>query len=355
MLRLAPILICFFFFSVPEFSQQTAAIAPPAPDTRITLDVVVKDKSGTPVSGLQQQNFTILDDKQPQNILSFEAVGGTASADDGLEMILVVDALNTGFQRVSYGRQQVEKFLRQDNGKLVRPLSIDFLSDSGLSIQNTASRDGNALIAYMEQHPSGLRTSGRSQGFYGAADRAQLSLRSLGQLAEYEAKRPGRKMVIWLSPGWALLTGPRVQLTSKDQQNIFQTVVALSTQLRQARIALYAVDPLGTTDAGRFRTFYYEQYLKGVSGPSKVQFANLALQVLADQSGGRVLNSNNDIASEIETCIRDANAYYVLSFEPRPADGPDDYHAIEVKLDQPQLKAQTRAGYYAQPNKPRTP
>jgi len=152
-----------------------------------------------------------------------------------------------------------------------------------------------------------------------------------------------------------MLTGPNVQLTSKDQQNLFSTVVAVSTQLRQSRIALYAVDPLGTSDAGSFRTFYYEQFLKGVTSPNRVVIGNLALQVLAYQSGGRVLKSSNDVAGEIEHCIRDANTYYVVTYDPPPADGPDDYHAIEVKLDQPQLKAQTRSGYYAQPTRPRTP
>lgn len=346
---MAVIWLSLFLLSLPALPRQA-----PAPASRITLDVVVNDKSGSPVSGLEQQNFTILDNKQPQKILSFQAIRGT-SAEDHLETILLLDAANIGFSRVAYAREEIEKFLRQDGGKLAQPLSIDFLSDSGLSIQNTASRDGNALIAYIDQHQTGLRTTRRSQGFYGATDRVQLSIRALGQLAEYEENRPGRKIVIWVSPGWPMLSGPSVQLSSKDQQNLFNTVVAVSTELRQSRIALYAVDPLGTADAGGFRTFYYEDFLKGVNAPNHVLIGNLALQVLAYQSGGRVLNSSNNVAGEIERCIRDANSYYVLSYDPPPADGPNDYHAIEVKLDQPQLKAQTRSGYYAQPTRPRTP
>jgi VWFA-related protein len=350
MTRPFPLWICLFFLSLPASPRQAAT-----PASRITLDVVVNDKSGNPVSGLEQQNFTILDNKQPQKILSFEAIGGNGAANADLETILVIDAVNIGLTRVAFAREEIQKFLRQDGGKLARPLSIDFLSDSGLIGQETPSRDGDALIAYMNQHQTALRTLRRSQGFYGAADQVQLSLRALGQLAQYEENRPGRKIVIWVSPGWPMLTGPNVQLTSKDQQNLFSTVVAVSTQLRQSRIALYAVDPLGTSDAGSFRTFYYEQFLKGVTSPNRVVIGNLALQVLAYQSGGRVLKSSNDVAGEIEHCIRDANTYYVVTYDPPPADGPDDYHAIEVKLDQPQLKAQTRSGYYAQPTRPRTP
>jgi hypothetical protein len=109
------------------------------------------------------------------------------------------------------------------------------------------------------------------------------------------------------------------------------------------------VDPLGTTDSGSFRTFYWESFLKGVRSAKDAKIGNLALQVLAFQSGGRVLNSNNDVTAEIETCVRDANTYYILSFAPEPADGPNDYHTIQVKIDRPKLKAQTLAGYYAQP------
>jgi hypothetical protein len=30
-------------------------------------------------------------------------------------------------------------------------------------------------------------------------------------------------------------------------------------------------------------------------------------------------------------------------------DGPNEYHALEMKFDKPGLKALTRTGYYAQP------
>jgi VWFA-related protein len=344
-----------FLFFLPLYAlayQGGASTASGLTNGQITLDVVANDKSGRPVSGLQQADFTIVDNKQPQQIVSFEAAGQNASGNNSVEIVVVVDSVNTSFLRVGYVRDQISKFLRQDGGRLSRPVSFAFSSDSGFSIQNAPSLDGNALVTYLNQQETALRSIRRSQGFYGAVDRSQLSLRALGELAAYEAKKPGRKLVVWISPGWPLLSGPRVQLSSKDEQNIFNSIVAMSTQLRQSRITLYSVDPLGTADSGGFRTFYYEQFLKGVSAPKQVQFGDLALQVLASQSGGRVLNGNNDLGGEIETCVRDANAYYVLSFSPRPADGPNEYHAIQVKIAQPQLKAQTRSGYYAQPARP---
>jgi VWFA-related protein len=253
---------------------------------------------------------------------------------------------------VAFARTGITKFLQQDGGKLSRPVSIGFFTDSGLEMQQTPSRDGNALAAFLNQHQTPLRSIRRSQGIYGAGDRTSLSLRALSQLAEVEGKNPERKIVIWISPGWPLLSGPRIQLTNKQEQEIFNTIVSTSTLLRQSRVTLSAVDPSGTSDAGSFQTFYYEQFLKGVKSPKEVQFGNLALQVLATQSGGRVLNSGNDIGGEIQHCVRDISASYVLTFDPHPADGPNDYHAIEVKVGKPDMKAQTRYGYYAQPAQP---
>jgi VWFA-related protein len=176
-------------------------------------------------------------------------------------------------------------------------------------------------------------------------------MRTLDQLAQVEATQPGRKLVIWLSPGWPLLSGPGIYLSNKDKEVLFHRVVALSVELRQSRITLYAVDPEGTNDSGSFRTFYYETFLKGVTAPKNVNYGNLALQVLATQSGGRVLNSNNDIAKEIANCVRDARAFYTLSFEAPPADHPNEYHSLELKVDKPGMAVRTSTGYYAQPYK----
>jgi VWFA-related protein len=352
---------CIFYLSFHVLAGQGVVAPFPASATlretesRIRLDVVVNDKSGKPVSGLKQQDFAVFDGKQPQKILSFEAVMDATADREPVEIILVVDSVNTRFERVSYERDQIKRFLQRDGGKLVRPVSIAFFSDSGLNLEGTASRDGNALAAYLNQNEAALRSITRSQGFYGAEDRMQLSVRALQELTEFAAKRPGRKIVIFVSPGWATLSGPEVQLTQKDQVGIFKTIVALSNQLRESGITLYSVDPLGTADAGTVRTFYWETFLKGVRSPNQVLLGNLSLQVLASQSGGRVLNSGNDLVSEFDRCTRDANTYYTLSIDSRPADGPDDYHAIEVKIAGSRLKAQTRSGYYAEPLQPRTP
>src|ERR1700730_7107581 len=140
------------FLSLPAFPWQSdPPVNSTADDTNrhISLDVVVTDKSERPAAGLQQQDFTILDNKQPQTILSFRAVTG-ATADPPIEIILLIDRVNTSLQNSAYERQQTEKFLRQNGGHLAYPVSMVFFSDSGTQMQE-ATRDGNALSAALEQ------------------------------------------------------------------------------------------------------------------------------------------------------------------------------------------------------------
>ncbi|HEX4228628.1 MAG TPA: VWA domain-containing protein [Bryobacteraceae bacterium] len=344
------IYLCLLLWTVaipdPAAAEQDAPRKPSGAENRITLDVVAKDKSGKLAPNLQEEDFTILDNKRPRRIVSFEAVSGATASGPPMQIVLVVDAVNTTFAKVAYDRSELDKFLKRDGGRLSRPLSMAFVTDSGLKM-GAPSRDGAALQEYLDQHVTGLRAVTRSQGFYGAVDRLRLSLDALNRIAQNLGSQPGRKLVVWISPGWPLLSGPRMQLTSKQEQQIFQNVVGLSTELRESGITLYAVDPLGTSDTAG--TFYYQEFLKGVKSWKQAVFGNLALQVIATHSGGRALNSNNDIAGEVESCIRDADDYYVVSFDPQPADSPDDYHQIEVKLSGHDLKAQTLSAYYAQP------
>ena len=332
------------FLITAAFAQQIPQ-PPPPPDGKIHLDVVVTAKSGPPVTGLEQKDFTILDNKAPVTITSFQAFAGP---DAPVEVILFIDAVNVGYQTVAYERNQIDRFLKANGGHLSHPTRLAIFTDAGARIQGNFSTDGNALAGSLDQETVALRSINRSQGFYGAVDRFDLSMRALQQLAAVEGPRPGRKMVLWISGGWPLLSGPGVQLDGKQQQRLFNAIVDACTRLREARITLYNINPLGTAE-NTLNVFYYQQFLKGVSKPNQVSAGNLGLQVLAVQSGGLVLNSSNDVSALLRQAFADADAWYELSFEPAKAEKPNEYHQIEVRVDKPGLMARTRHGYYAQP------
>jgi VWFA-related protein len=339
----------------PQLQPRPGGPSPPAPggtDRQIILDVQVTDGSGAAVRGLQKQDFTILDDKQPKNILSFRAVesGAGSTVDPPVEIVLVIDAVNASFEAVTYERDELKKFLLQSGGKLALPVSLVLLTQAGAKMQNSSSRNGAALAALYDQYASGLRSAVQAQGFYGGLERFNLSIKTLTQLVAYEGTRPGRKLMIWFSPGWPMLSGANVELSTKDSRQLFNSIVTATTGLRQARITLYSIDPLGLADAGGNRISDYKNFLKGVSSPAQATFGDMGLQVLAVHSGGRVLNSTNDLAAAIAECTADADTFYVLSFDAARADQAlGEYHALAVTVDKPAATARTRSGYYAQP------
>jgi VWFA-related protein len=333
----------------------TQPVSPTAADRRLVLDVVVTDRSGNVVKGLTEKDFTVLDNGRPQTVLSFQASGGGSaaanaqSAESPVQILLLVDEVNTNFGKVAYERDEIKRFLLQNEGVLTHPMSMAFFSDTGTEIQQMNSRDGNALLAAFDQHETALRSIRRGQGFYGAVDRFQLSLKTLDSLLAKEAQTPGRKMVVWISPGWPILSGPAVQLTSKNEASLFASIVSTSTAMRETRMTLYAVNPQGAEDAGGIQAFYYKEFLKPITAAKNAQFGNLALQVLATQSGGLVLNASNDIRGLIDRSVADADAFYTLTLEAAVAERPNEYHSIEVKVATPGLSVRTRSGYYVQP------
>lgn len=347
--------LCFVVASLVTFAQQPQPqreTATPANSSRLVLDVVVTNKGKKPVAGLQAEDFVVLDNKKPQKVLSFTATPGaeaTATKEPPAEILLLVDEVNARFNRVAYERDEIKKFAMQNGGKLKHPVSIAFFTDHGSDMATGTTTDGNVLLSVFDQHESSLREMRRSEGFYGGVDRFELSLATLNSLAVAEAKQPGRKLVVWISPGWWYLSGPEMDLTRKQEQGLFNSIMAISDELNRARITLYSIDPLGVADAGGLRVMYYEEFLKPVTKINDVQIGNLALQVLATHSGGLALNSSNDIAAQIDRCVDDADAYYTLVIDKAPAEKPNEFHSIEVKVGTPGLVARTQYGYYAQP------
>ena len=325
----------------PSRSDQPARSDQPIGDS-IHLNVVVTHKSEPPVTGLKQQDFTVLDNNSPRPITSFQAVDGRNS---DIHVIILIDAVNAPYQAVSYERNQIDKVLRADEGELTHPTELAALTDTGLQMLTGFSTDGNALSASLSKYTVALRSVLRSAGFYGAAERFQLSLEGLHELMQREAALPGRKVVLCLSPGWPLISGPEVELSTKERNQFFADIVDFSNSFGRDNLTLYSIDAWGANEP-LGREVYWQNFANGISKPGQVNAGDLALQVLATKSGGLVLNSN-DVAGEIQHALADARAYYEISFVPAPGERADQYHQLAVRVAQHGLKARTRQGYYS--------
>ena len=327
----------------PAAPAQNAAVASEAPGT-MTLHVQVSDKNGHAVEGLQESDFTLLDNKQPQKLFGFRADDAAVLKADPVQVVIVVDMINSDVMTVAREREEVGAYLKGNGGELPNPTSIAVIADSGVKAAPGSTKDGNMLLAAFNQTQSEIRDIGRSAGFWGATERLQKSLQELELLIQYEGQKPGRKVVLFVSPGWPLLIGAGDLSDMKQREWVFSNVERITNSLREANIALYCIDPF---DLGRTDPFLYQGYLKGISTAKDATYPALGLQVFATHTGGLVLINGRDMAGSLKTAIRDASGGYDLTFPPIPGDRVNEYHALEVRVDKPNVKVRTTSGYYA--------
>lgn len=336
--------------SVPEQDPQLKLRPPLVPGAedgnpqRIHLDVVVTDSSGKSVPELTQQDFSILDNGKQASIASFAAFKGQGdSAYPSVEVIFLIDTVNSGLLDVDLTREAIEKILRRNGGHLEHPTSVFWFTDAGVRVMLKPSTDGNALADLVHRVAPTIHTIHSAAGSEGLLERLQLSVRTLSLIAANESKKPGRKLLVWTGPGWPTLSAEPVLYNARGHHLNFDSIVSLSTSLRQARMELCSP----AAGSG----FFSGNFMKGVKTAHDASSGNLGLQVLAIQSGGRTLDPGNGshIGDLISSCVMDAGPYYTLSFDPPKAEQADEYHQLTVKVDKPGLKVRTNSGYYIQP------
>ncbi|HEV2275263.1 MAG TPA: VWA domain-containing protein, partial [Acidobacteriaceae bacterium] len=66
--------------------------------------------------------------------------------------------------------------------------------------------------------------------------------------------------------------------------------------------------------------------------------------------GGMIMGPDNDIVSQLNQCVGDANAFYRISFDPPAAEHADEYHDLKVVVDKPGVTVRTTTGYYKPPS-----
>ena len=314
---------------------------------------MVTDKKGNPVTGLTQQDFTLQDNGQPAKILSWQAFDGiTARPDPPVEVILVIDELNLPAALVSAADDEARNFLQQNHGHLAQPVSIYRITKDGLSASAQPSLDGN-LLADEIAHRSEPRTIWRAQMVSqsigrlakdGALHSKLQSLVALGSIAIEERRKPGRKLMFWLGPGWHFENAVGI--------GAFDFLTELLTRLREARIELWKATEWPYFSANGqpalLGDVVFPEDLTDLT-PEKVSLINLALYVVATQTGGGVLATPSNLGALIGKRVEEASKFYSLTFDPPPTNKVDEYHDLKVEVSESNSTVRTSTSYYNQP------
>jgi hypothetical protein len=83
--------------------------------------------------------------------------------------------------------------------------------------------------------------------------------------------------------------------------------------------------------------------------PEKVNLINLALYVVATQTGGGVLATPSNLGALIGKRVEEASKFYSLTFDPPPTNKVDEYHDLKVEVSEPDSTVHTSTSYYNQP------
>lgn len=330
----------------PGPAGQTTAAAP-RDSQPVTLDAIVLDNKTKgphlPIGGLLEKDFTVLDNGKPRQLMGFRAVD-TVAHPDAVHVLIVVDMINTDFDRIAYMREQLGEFLEENGGKLAHPTSLAVMSERRVSMMGVSTYDGHSLNASLKKVNTETRAVGGSAGFYGMTERIGMSLNALRQIVAYESTQPGRKLVIVISPGWRLLPMAGLQESVNQRNWVFNVITQMTGEIETGHISIYSVDPL---ELGYSNPFFYQLYQKPVKRPQQGEYPTLALQLFAVHSGGQALTMGHDVKGQLDAAMRDAGPYYELVLAPQPPGEPNEYHDIEVKVDQPGDVVRAPAGYYS--------
>jgi VWFA-related protein len=252
-----------------------------------SIDLVVTDSAGNPVSDLRPWDFTLLDNGQPAKIRTVHK--SREASVPAPEMIFVLDAINLSPQQLTQTESAIVHFLRRNSGRLDSPCFLYRLTRDGLFSSLKPTRDGNLLAKEVEQHKSprtvwrSVRNDGPNllRAWVSSSQPNPLSLRALGSIAIDQGEIAGRKVVVWISPGWPVNGGDIG----------FDEATELSTRLRAARITLDNVNVWPNPD----QSLNYRDYLEAPRSQKDMQPAKMALPVIATHTGGLVLDSSGDL------------------------------------------------------------
>jgi VWFA-related protein len=371
----------------------------------VNIEVVVTDRDGVRVPGLQAPDFRLKVDGQEVPIEYFTEVrGGDAIAPEapaagaappGLPALQAGDAVGTSYLlfidelfAIERDRDRVLRSLLDDLPRLGAEdrLAVVAYTGRGLEMLSSWSQSQpgleRALKAALERPARGLqrvaelrandsdRALSGPVGFFdrplGIGGRLELSQRAYAErLAEQLqgsvmaasatlrsfAAPPGRKVMLLLVGGWPY--SPVQFAFDSFQAELLEPDIPYGRELygplvdtaNRLGYTLYPVDVPGlegeTVDAGQSTPA--DARLVADASVNREQEREATLGFVAQETGGRAL-LNSQRQEVLQRVADDTRSYYWLGFTPMQR-GDDRRHRVEVEVLRPGLRVRSREGY----------
>jgi len=353
----------------------------------VNLDVYVTDKQGKPVTGLRQEDFTVLEDGKPVEVSNFFAENGRTAAavaapaaeapstaaaaaspgpvDQRLRLVVFVDDVNLSAANRSRILQSVGTFLHTelkpgDQVMLVRydeklevrrPFTADLGQvDADLKAILALPSDVRKYELSFRQALTEIYSSVNGGESFGPLAEASISnwaaqessmvrgaLNALDSTVSQLAGVPGRKAILYVSDGLPLVPGldmftifTRAMTSARSDKRTPEMVAQrfdLTNRFRQM-----------TSHASRNRITFYPIEAYGTRDGESSLFDTVSivnrqngLRFLAEDTGGRALFNATNVPAALARMEQDLTTRYSLGYQPQRA-GDAAEHKIEVRV-----------------------
>jgi len=368
--------------------------------TLVSTDVIPHDAQGRFVADLTRENFTVLEDGQPQAVVSFSLVHGgrtfnlltppsaAATAPEGIVLpparrptaeaagrvfLIFIDDLHFEPELSPH----VRKLVQTIGDSLIHEGDLVALISSGPSYISIGPTYDKKLMmeAVGKVRGSGLipaeifKMLESSQGPADIRARAQTAFyTAYGILNDLEQVSNKRKAVIYISTGYDFdpfaegragrdrvqggrFSDPLSELN--DQENPYFRMSAVTADIdlhklmrelvlsaNRANATVYTVDPRGLAGVVDLASFADQSEWR-----TYIQKTTSTLRYLAEETGGFPVVNTNDFASSFKRIDAETSDYYVLGYYSSNPDPTKRIRAIDVKVDRPNISVSARRAY----------
>lgn len=277
----------------------------PSRSALVVLSATAVDERGRPVTNLKRQEWRILEDGRPREVLHFTA-GPAVSA----RVLILVDASGSmnGGLKVASARMAATQFLAALSPE--DQVALAGFDSEYWGIVGWTKDRGKVEEGFKDLTPFG------STALHDALDRAARDLASHGE---------GRRAVVVITDG--------VDTASKE------TADAVIARSRALDVPIYAVSVVAPIDDPRSEVF------AGKDRPTLVGAGRVLLQKYASLSGGAafVVSDFAGLKKAADLIALDLKHQYRLGYD--PPDGPARFRRVEVRTTRKGVLVRTRSGY----------
>lgn len=358
----------------------------------VSVDVIVTDSDGRPVTDLTAEDFEIFEEGDPQTVSTFRLVEtGDGTGPTAAREILSFDEERTELTRLDNRlfviflddyhvrrgnsmrvRQQLADFLRTLTRNDLVAIATPLSGVSALSFSRNHSLTSNSVMGfegrkydYQPRHPIEYRYQNlpvEQQEMM----RNSLVLTALQNLCEYLGTvREGRKAVVYVSEGMSGSVPSGVRTTGtwqgseplwrpdspmQEAMDFFDNAGLLNDlearvfrPAARSNVSIYSLDPRGLANF----EFGVNDYVTSDTDKRILQESTDLLRVMAERTDGRAIVNSNDPIPALRQMVRDASAYYLLGYTSTRSPRDGKFHEIRVRVNRPGVQVRARRGYWA--------